>query len=73
MNDMQHVEIIHKLQKTNALSQRCIAREYNVSESEIGKILHNQEGILQRAQFSSESMRQSTFHASIPSFPVVED
>ena len=73
LNDNQRIEIIHKLQKPNAPSQRSIAREYHVSESAIRKILENEVGILQHVQFSSDSRRKTTFCASIPSFPVVED
>ena len=51
--------------KTNAPSQRSIARAYNIAESAIHKILQNEESIVQHAQFSSESLKQSTVCAAI--------
>jgi inactivated superfamily I helicase len=73
LNEHQHCEIILKLSKTNALSKRALAREYNVSEGAIRKVWDNWEAILERSTLLPEEAKERTFRASVGRFTELED
>ncbi len=62
-----------KLSKTNALSKRALAQEYNVSEVAIRKVWDNQEAMLERFALLSEEAKERTFRAFVGQFTELED
>ncbi len=66
LNEHQRCRIISKLNKTNALSKRALAREYNVSEGAIWKVW-------ERSALLSEEAKERTFWASVGQFTKLED
>jgi hypothetical protein len=72
LNEHQCNEIILKLSKTNALSKRALAREYNISEGAIRKVWDNREAILERSTLLFKEVKERTFQASIGRFTELE-
>jgi hypothetical protein len=73
LNESQRCEIIVKLSKTDALSKRAIAREYNVSEGAIRKVWDKQEQILEQSALMSDEAKEKTFRSSLGRFIELED
>jgi hypothetical protein len=73
LNESQHCEIISKLSKTNPLSKRALAHEYDVNEGAIRKVWEKRDSILERSALLSEEAKQKTFRASIGRFIELED
>jgi transcriptional antiterminator len=73
LNEHQCYEIVLKLNKTNVLSIKTLAREYNVSEGAIWKVWDNREAILERYALLSEKANERTFRAFVRRFIELED
>ena len=73
LSESQRLEIIAKLSMPSAPSKRNIAREYDVSEGAIRKIMKNQEVIRKRSALMSEETRAKKFRASVGRFSEIED
>jgi hypothetical protein len=73
LNEHQCYEIILKLNKTNVLSIKTLAREYNVSEGAIWKVWDYREAILERYALLSEKAKKRTFWAFVGQFIELED
>jgi hypothetical protein len=73
LNESQRCEIIAKLSKTDAASERAIAREYDDSEGAIRKVWDKQEQILERSALMSDEAKEKTFRSSIGCFTELED
>jgi transcriptional antiterminator len=73
LNEHQWYEIVLKLNKTNVLSIKTLAREYNVSEGAIWKVWDNREVILERYALLSEKANERTFRAFVGRFTKLED
>jgi transcriptional antiterminator len=72
LNEHQCYEIVLKLNKTNVLSIKTLAQEYNVSEGAIWKVWDNQEAILERNALLSEKANERTFRAFVGRFTKLE-
>ncbi|CAL8108706.1 unnamed protein product [Calicophoron daubneyi] len=73
LSESQRLDIITKLQKTNAPSKRAIAREYDVSENAIRKIWNKRTAIKERTAQMSVSKLDTSFRASSGKFQEIED
>ncbi len=73
LNEHQCYEIILKLNKTNVLSIKTLAREYNVSEGAIWKVWDNRKAILERYTLLFEKAKERTFRAFVGQFTELED
>jgi hypothetical protein len=73
LSEAQRWEIIAKLSKTDAPSERAIGREYGVSEGAIRKLWDNREQIKERSILMTEETRAQTFRGSMGRFKEVED
>jgi transcriptional antiterminator len=73
LNEHQCYEIVLKLNKTNVLSIKTLAQEYNVSECAIWKVWDNREVILERYALLSEKANERTFQAFVGQFTELED
>jgi transcriptional antiterminator len=73
LNEHQCYEIILKLNKTNVLSIKTLAQEYNVTEGAIWKVWDNREAILERYALLSEKTKERTFRTFVGRFTELED
>ena len=73
LNESQRCEIIAKLSKTSPPSKRAIAREYNVTDTSVGKIWLNCEAIQERSALFTEEDKKKTYRASIGRHKELED
>ncbi len=73
LNEHQRCEIISKLSKTNALSKRALAQEYNVSEGAIWKVWDIRKAILEWFALLYEEVKERKFRASVGQFTELED
>jgi transposase-like protein len=73
LNESQRCEIIAKLSKTDAPSNRAIAREYDVSEGAIRKVWDKREQILERSALMSDEAKEKTFRSYVGRFTELED
>jgi hypothetical protein len=73
LNEHQCYEIVLKLNKTNVLSIKTLAWEYNVSEGVIWKVWDNREVILEWYALLFEKANEKTFQAFVGRFTELEN
>jgi hypothetical protein len=73
LSDAQRLEIIGFLSSPNPAKMRKLARDYNVNEKSIRNIKNNQEEIKKRIESATDLTNASTYRASYPKFPQLED
>jgi hypothetical protein len=73
LNDAQRLVIIRRSEEVPRPSNRQLAREYEVSEKTIRKIILAKDEIAERTTGRSEEVRLNTFRRSVARFPELED
>ena len=72
LNDAQRLVIVRRSEEVPRPSNRQLAREYEVSEKTIRKIILAKDEIAERTTGRSEEVRLNTFRRSVARFPELE-